>query len=159
MADVSDPNSVVSTIPQSPPPTPNISPSKIPWDFMSMVGVPILFGYVASYLVVWENLRRIGKKDKANKYLIVFGVVVLLGIIFFQYLSGLKRLNGSMVNGFGLLFPIWFYAYYFKEWQKQNPGVAKFQWSVLVWGLFGLVAGIILNVIIGALVCTVLKSC
>lgn len=135
------------------------SSSKTPWDFISIVGVSLIFGNVASYLVVWENLKRIGKKDKANKYFIFFGMVLLLETLLFQYLNNLGKLNGSMVNGLGLIFPIWFYAYYFKEWQKQNPKVAKFQWSILAWGLFGLVAVFILNVIVGALVCAVLKNC
>jgi len=137
---VDDQNQAVSQAANSGQPEPlhnPTSPTKLPWPYGWVITMSILFGFPASFLIVWQNLKRIGREDVAKKFFIVGGLIVLaLGIITVILPVRTGSQSGSLL--LSAAFPIWFYVKYFKDWQIKNPKVAKFSWSIVGWALLGL---------------------
>lgn len=122
---------------------------KRPWSYIQILAASVLFGLPGAYLIVWQNLKRIGKEDVAKKFLIVGGIIVLLIMTILIFLPVSRTISRGLSNGLAIMFPIWLYLSYLREWQKQNPKGAGFSWSLLGWGLLGLVLYLAIAFIIG----------
>lgn len=117
-----------------------VSSQKRPWSQGWMILASVLCGFAGSYLIVWQNLKRIGREDKAKKFLIVGGIIVIAIIVALSLFPIPDSLSNGLGIGLALIFPFWFYSNYLKDWQKQNPKVAGFSWSLVGWGLLGLIS-------------------
>lgn len=113
-----------------------------------MVLISVLCGLPGSYLIVWQNLRRIGRKDVGKKFLIVGGIIVLVTMVVLMFLPISKSLSRGLGNGLAMIFPLWLYSNYLKQWQQQNPKGAGFSWSLMGWGLLGLILYLVLAFVI-----------
>lgn len=123
--------------------------SRRPWSFASMAVVSLILGIGASYLIVWQNLKRVGKNDVAKKFFWI-GLAILVGMVTTLFFAAdALHLSKASGNVLALGFLVWFYFKYLASWQiasKEKPG---FDWVILGWGLLGLVASL---VIVGLLV-------
>ena len=111
---------------------------KRPWSWIWMLPTSVLSGSPGSYLIVWQNLKRIGREDIAKKFVIVGGIILLTvtAVLFLLPIS--RPIRQWLGTGLSIIFPLWFYSNYLKEWQKQNPKVAGFSWALVGWGFLGL---------------------
>lgn len=117
----------------------NNQSQKRPWSWIWILVVSVLCGLSGGYLIVWQNLKRIGREDVAKKFLIKGGVIVLAITAALFLLPIPQSLNRGLGNGLAIIFPIWFYQKYLNDWQKQNPKVAGFSFALIGWGLLGLI--------------------
>lgn len=128
------------------PPLPNVpsnpiqasmnSNTKAPWSWWSVLVFSLILGFPASYFIVWNNLKRMGKAEEAKKFLMFGGIIVAVVSIGLLYISVPKYVTPNIL---ALPFPIWLHTKYLNQWQKDNPGKAKFSWSLIAWGLLGLI--------------------
>lgn len=109
---------------------------KAPWSLASLYVVGFLFGPLAGYLVVMENLKRIGENEKAEKLKVNGAIIILLILLAAIFLTKFIPSGVSIVVG--ILFPL-LYNEPFKKWQQEHPGIAKFQADILLKGLLGLI--------------------
>lgn len=126
------------------------SSGKAPWPWWATFIFSAVSGLYGGYIIVWLNLKRLGKHNVAKKFLFIGGgiVILILGflILLGQILPSITllfsaRLILSLI--LGLLFPTWLYFAYLKKWQTENPGKAKFSWSIIGWTAIGIVIGIV----------------
>lgn len=119
----------------------------MPWNYFSVFIFSSLFGPGASYLISWQNLKKMSKPEEAKKFLLFGGIVFLLISIALYYLpeSGAKALG----NVAAIIFPIWLYYSHQKQWQTTNPNKAKFSWSILGWSLLGVILVLVVFLLLG----------
>ena len=130
--------------------SPATSPSgKAPWPWWATL--TFSFDLVGGYIIVWQNLKRMGREDVAKKFLFVGGGIVLTILVLLVLLGYLLPESSTLSSSsstyklvLGWLFPIWLYLTYLKKWQQENPGKAKFSWSILGWMAVGIVIEIVL---------------
>ena len=97
--------------------------------------VSVLTGLGGSYLIVWQNLKRMGKEAEATKFLLVGGLIAV-GILIISRFVSIRTSGGFVI---GILFPVWHLSKHIQKWQKENPGRAKFTWGLVGWGVLGLI--------------------
>ena len=116
---------------------------KIPWSKISMYVASLIFGIGGSFLIVWQNLKRINKPGKARKFFIWGGIVAVITtflIIKFHIEYGYI---------FGFLLVMWFDRFYLAMWMKENPNTKpRFGWAMVGWGLLGTIATVVLLVLV-----------
>lgn len=109
-----------------------------PWSFFSLLILTLLFGPGAGFLITWQNLKRLQKDKEAKNFLGVGSAILVLIILILVILPENSVITLPITYFFSLLFPCWLYAKHLKKWQQENPGKAKFSWSLLGWSLLGL---------------------
>lgn len=120
-----------------------------PWSALSVFIFSILFGPGASYLITWQNLKRIGKTDVTNSFLGLGGVALLAIVIIIYILpEGIAKVIGDIS---AIIFPIWLYHSYQKKYQFDNPKRAKFSWSILGWSCLGVILILAIFILVGAI--------
>ncbi len=129
--------------------------SKKPWSFVGIVLVSLLTSYVGSYIITWQSLRKIGQNDVANRFLLFGGIISILISFIFPFIpKGLlvaHKLAPGIASAFAIIFPFWFYPRYFKQWLTDHPNQAKFSWSLIGWGVLGLIIAIAMSSLVSAL--------
>ncbi len=113
------------------------------WSWSTVLIFSILGGMGAGYLICWQDLIRMGKQEAAKKFLL-WGGVGLLVINLVIVLLPDELTPNSISYGLSLMFPVYLYHAYLKEWQKSNPGVAKFEKKIILWAILGLVLGLLI---------------
>ncbi len=140
-------NPQIQELQQKLPPQP--ANKMIPWPIFWIYVVSVLTSYAGSYLITWQSLKRIGKDDVANRFLLIGGVITLVisyltRFIPSQLFPGYNGLPG-VAAGLASIFPLWFQYKYFNQWQKDNPNQTKFTWSIVGWGILGIILLVIIE--------------
>lgn len=150
-----DPNqSSVNNTNQSPINTalPNFS-QKTPWPVWAIFVFSII-NIFAAYFITWQSLKRMGRDDIARKFLFVGGGIIILLFLFLIFSGDLFPLPPPPIRDIiktisAIAFPGWLYITYLKRWQEENPGKAKFSWSIIGWWAIGVGIEIVLGLLIG----------
>lgn len=108
------------------------------WSWGWVLLFSILGGIGAGYLLCWQDLIRMGKQEAAKKFFL-WGGITLLSIQLLVTLLPDKWTPNSISLGLSLVFPMYLYHGYLKEWQKNNPGIARFEKKIILWAVLGLV--------------------
>jgi len=116
------------------------------WPLWSMVLVSILLGMVAGYFLTWRNMIRMGLSNDKRKQFLIIGFLVVISVIFILSHIELKR-TSSISGPLSVMFPVWLYYTYQKQWEKEHPGGTKTTWGVLGWGMLGLFSFFMLGAI------------
>lgn len=125
------------------------SSTQAPWSWLSLAIVSILTGLGGGFFIVWQNLKRMGKEEEAKKFFVWGAVISVVVLALAIYLPMFPQGLSGVIS---LLFPIWHYATHLKKWQQEHPKQAKFSWSLVGWGVVGLVATLVLGVVLGFLI-------
>lgn len=117
--------------------TANSPTNQTVWSLNSLYFTSVLFGPMASYLVVLKDIQKVGNQElagKFKKYGLLFPVAVF--IISYFLPEGTTKYLGYAAAA---VLPYWFDYAYFKSWRVANPGRVKFEASILGWGFLGLI--------------------
>lgn len=118
-----------------------------PWPFLSVLIFSILFGPCSSYLIAWQSLRKMGKIDAAKSFLGLGGMVLLVMLVALYILpQDIAKVIGNIS---AIIFPIWLYYTYQKQYQVDNPKRAKFSWSILGWSVLGIILLLVIFILLG----------
>ena len=142
----------------SPQAAPARESSTIPWGVGSLVIVSLASLGTATVFIIWRNLIRI-KEPKAAELFIIAALIikVVLGCIAITFGRWGIYGSGLMIGGIGL--PIWFYESYLKYWEQKHPGISpKFSWSIIIWGVLGLIFSVVLLLTIDVIIAGILQS-
>lgn len=138
-----------ASLPQNPISASSDQIYKSPWPWWGVIVFSVLFGFPGSFFIVWQNLKRMGKQSEASKFLLFGGIITII-ITAGLFLLPFPPTSG-VGNGLAVIFPLWFHYKYFKSWQKDNPGKTKFSWSLVGWGLLGLILYLVLVFLVAAI--------
>jgi hypothetical protein len=133
---------IVSPIQNQPP------IQKAPWPWFSLFVISLILGVPSAIIVVWQNLKRIGKNEVASKFLLISGGLYLLLAIVTQITTLPLSFLSNLGRFLGVIFPVWYYYSYGKSWEKEHSGQTKWSWSLLGWGILGLAIYLVLIVAI-----------
>lgn len=124
---------------------------KLPWPFWSLLGVTILFGPVAAFLVSWKNIERLGQIDKSKEFFKKGGVICALMVLTFLSLYPeivssdiLKYFGQSM----GIIFPVWFQYGLLPKLPDYDNKSTKVDLALLGWGVLGMVITIVAAIVV-----------
>lgn len=116
----------------------NINSKKTPWSYWTMIIGAILGGIPSGFLIVWQNLKRIGLEKEAKTWLWYGGIIWLIFIIY-DLVSGVGSLGLDIAL---TLLPVHFlWSKYLKNWPSNIPK-PKFSWDVFKWSLIGILVQI-----------------
>lgn len=126
---------------------PALNGVKPPWSNTSMYIASLLFGVGGGFMIVWQGLKKIGKEDVAKKFFLWGGLATLI-LVF-----AIARLHISSGYFVSLVYIILFERFYLMPWKKENPDIKpKFSWSIVGWGLLGMLLSVILYIIISVVI-------
>lgn len=144
---------VRSTAPQS------VALSTLPWNKISIIVCSLLFGVGTGYLLTWQNLKRMGRENEAQVFLIKGGLLflglMLLVIFFTQSLDSSESLIRGLSRGISFIFPFFFAYRHLQQWEKKHTHQTKFSFSILLWSFLGFVLTIVVS-IVSTIVATIL---
>ena len=124
-----------------------------PWPILLVLTFSFLLSSGAALFLVWQSLKRIGEENVARSFLVVGGVIFLVTQVVGVLMVSKADFGGAryLAQLVGLVFPLWFWRGSYKKWQQNNSIPEKFDWSIVVWTVMGLVLTIIINIVVGSL--------
>lgn len=120
----------ISTVQNQTPPV-NSVPNSGSWPLVGM-WVGSSFSVVGGFLIVWQNLKRMGEASVAKKFILLSFLLIPL-IFLLAGVIGIKNIP------WGILPSLWLWHRYFGKDSKRLITEPKplFRWEIIKWGLLG----------------------
>jgi hypothetical protein len=119
---------------------------KTVWSYLGIVILSFVFGYVSSYLLIWQNILRIDPQAKVRGYLI-WGAVIceVVSFVLAYFTAVIPTTYGDLAAA---IFLYWFYIKYYKKWASESgkkEGYTKEALIISFVGAFLMLGLVLLN--------------
>ncbi|MEK7497629.1 MAG: hypothetical protein AAB656_01790 [Patescibacteria group bacterium] len=105
---------------------------KKPYPFEALALLSFIFGVGASYVLILQNLKRMGKHDLVKKLIFPGSIILIIALVLLYFLSSLNRF---VLQEFSLISLSLFYLLFWRKYENKKE--AKFEWSAIGWALVG----------------------